>query len=81
MAAALKAMGKKPLLDGALKVTLKAFMPIPSSFGIKKRNEALLGMLRPAVRPDIDNIEKAIYDGAGALECVDDELVQDAHGQ
>lgn len=58
--AALRAMGNRPLLEGPLAVTVRAFMVIPASWPRKKRQAALDGDLLPVGKPDADNILKVL---------------------
>lgn len=53
--AAKVAMGSRPLLTGALRLRVTAFMGVPGSWSIRKRDQALAGAIRPTVKPDWDN--------------------------
>jgi Holliday junction resolvase RusA-like endonuclease len=64
---ALRAVYDGPPLEGALLIGYKAYRLVPKSFSKKKTLAALAGTVRPETKPDMDNIEKAIYD---ALEKV-----------
>lgn len=55
-------------------VDLIAYLPIPKSWTNKKRNEALVGALRPN-KPDLDNILKAVLDGCNEVVYLDDKQV------
>ena len=46
----------------AIKVKITAFKPIPKAYSKKKRQQALDGILRPLVKPDLDNIAKSVLD-------------------
>jgi Holliday junction resolvase RusA-like endonuclease len=58
--AAQEAMAGRPLLEGAVVLTLEAWMPIPASWSGKRRRMAQLSLLRPTTRPDFDNLNKTL---------------------
>jgi Holliday junction resolvase RusA-like endonuclease len=58
-----QAMAGSALLEDAIALTVRAFLPIPISWSLKKQQLAVLGRLTPTKRPDIDNIIKSIKDG------------------
>lgn len=70
---ALGGMGKAN--SGPVKVTLDIVMPIPASWSKIRRAYALSGMVCPTVKPDIDNVEKAIFDGLNGVIWKDDAQV------
>ncbi len=57
------AMKGRPLLEGALSVEIDAIFGVPPSWSMTKRDEALVGVVRPTGRPDADNILKSALDG------------------
>lgn len=59
-AAAIDAMAGRPILDGYLEVILFAYFTIPESWSEKKREAARIGLIRPDVKPDFDNIAKTL---------------------
>ena len=59
--------GRKPPMEGALSMSVKVFVPIPSSFSKKDRQDAISGMKRPVGKPDLENFCKGATD---ALEGV-----------
>ena len=65
--------------ESALKVHITAFKPIPKAYSKKKRQLALDGIIRPRVKPDLDNIAKSILDGLNQVAFVDDKCVVDLH--
>lgn len=74
--AAAQVMGDRPLLEGALEVVVSASFPIPQSFSKAKRLDALSGALRPAKKPDPDNLLKTLDALNGVVwhddaQCVD----------
>lgn len=62
-------------LKSALGVNIRFYYPIPKSFSKKKRQEALDGDLRPAVKPDIDNCVKGVFDALNKIVWHDDNQV------
>jgi Holliday junction resolvase RusA-like endonuclease len=67
------------VLDEPVSVELLAELPIPASWSKKRRNLAILGYIRPATRPDIDNIFKLMADAFNGVIWRDDVLVVDVH--
>lgn len=55
-------------------VQMTAFMEIPKSYSEKKKIMCQLGAITPP-RPDIDNLIKAVLDGANKIIYVDDAQV------
>jgi Holliday junction resolvase RusA-like endonuclease len=70
-------MGPRPLLTGALVVTVTAVMGVPKSWSRKERDAALTGVLRPTGKPDWDNFGKQL-DAFKGVVWVDDAIVVDA---
>ena len=70
-------MGSKPLLTGALVVTVTAVMSVPRSWSQKDRDAALTGVIRPTGKPDWDNFGKQL-DAFKGVVWVDDAIVVDA---
>ena len=72
------AQGKpKEPLEGVLRVDTVEYRAIPKAFGKAKRLKAMQGGIRPGKRPDMDNIEKAIWDALTGLVWKDDAQVVD----
>jgi Holliday junction resolvase RusA-like endonuclease len=69
--AAQSIMKGRPLLEGALSVYVRAFMPIPVSKSKKWRAAAAGGLVHPTKKPDIDNIAK-MMDALNKVVWVDD---------
>jgi len=70
------AMGAVPVpLDGALAVRLEVACQVPASWSRTKRAQALAGGLRPAGKPDCDNIAKLHLDPLNGLVWRDDAQV------
>lgn len=74
--AAKVAMRGRPLVDGPVRLTVTAFMPIPRSWSRKKIDAALAGVVRPTVKPDWDNIGK-VTDALKDIVWNDDTQVVD----
>lgn len=68
------AMGGRAPLTGPLHVSMVAAFPIPASWSAKKQREALAGIIRPTVKPDIDNIIKGL-DAINQIVFVDDKQI------
>jgi Holliday junction resolvase RusA-like endonuclease len=64
-----------PLMDGPLRVDVSFKMPVPKSWPKWKQEAALLGVIRPTGRPDLDNLEKALLDAFNSHLIDDDSLV------
>ena len=73
--AAQTAMAGRPVLDGAVTVGLDIRCQIPASWSSKKRRAALDDEIQPTTRPDIDNVEKSIFDGLNGIVWRDDVQV------
>ncbi len=69
------AMNGRDLIAGAVSVQLDIRLPVPASWSKRKQNEALDGHLLPTKKPDIDNVEKAIFDGLNGVVWNDDVQV------
>lgn len=54
----------EPIVD-PVEIELVFRLPVPSSWPAWKRKAALLGVVRPTSRPDLDNLEKLLYDSLG----------------
>lgn len=69
------AMRGRALFDEPLDLILTAIYPIPVSFSKKKRADALRHVVRPAVKPDLDNVEKLALDAMTGIVFRDDVLI------
>jgi Holliday junction resolvase RusA-like endonuclease len=63
------------VLDEPLQLELLAEMPIPASWSKRKRTDAILGILRPTGRPDLDNVYKLMADAFNGVVFRDDALI------
>lgn len=66
-----------PPLEGPVALVVRAFLGIPKSWSLKKQRQAAIGEITPTKRPDLDNIVKAIKDGANGVTWKDDSQVID----
>ena len=66
---------KKPV-----EVYILAFYPIPNSWPQWKKQAAIDGDILPTVKPDVDNIEKAVYDGLNEVAYLDDAQIVNVNG-
>ncbi len=65
------------LITGPMGVLVLAVFPIPKSWSKKKRQEAEAGRVRPAVKPDFDNVAKLYCDALNGLMWEDDKQIVD----
>ena len=61
--------------SGPVFLDLMFGMPVPASWSSRKRANAIAGLTRPSVRPDIDNLAKAILDALNGVLFKDDGQV------
>ena len=66
------AMDGRPLILGAAFVGLLIVCQIPASWSKKKQQQAADGEIQPTVKPDTDNVVKAIFDGMNGVVWKDD---------
>lgn len=74
---AAQAMGRRPLIEEAVVVHMSIKCPVPASWSKKKQADALAGRIFPKSKPDIDNVEKIIYDAINNVVWKDDVQVVD----
>lgn len=72
-----EAMAGAALIEGAVYVTLSIQCQIPASWSKKKQELAAAGKVYPTTKPDIDNVEKIIYDAINGVVWKDDVQVVD----
>jgi Holliday junction resolvase RusA-like endonuclease len=70
-----KAMAGREPITGPCLLELVLVLKVPASWPNKKRAAALAGELYPCVKPDVDNVAKAICDSFNAIVWVDDVQV------
>ena len=68
--------GAAPLL-GAVSARLAIVLQIPASWSAKKQAKAQAGLILPKTKPDIDNVEKAIFDALNGVAWRDDVQIVD----
>lgn len=61
--------------ESAVRIDITAYFPIPQSFSKKKRQQALIGVLKPTKKPDCDNIIKVVLDALNGVAYQDDKQV------
>jgi Holliday junction resolvase RusA-like endonuclease len=72
---------KGEMFDGNVRVNIKAYYKIPKATTKEKRGLIERGLLKPAVKPDIDNVIKAILDGLNSVAYHDDNQVVYVDGE
>lgn len=65
-------------LNGPIKATIIAYMPMPKSTSNKKKEQMIAGIIAPTKKPDWDNIGKIITDALNGLAYEDDKQIVDA---
>lgn len=70
-----QAMAATPPQHCALRVTVIAAFPVPKSYSKKRRAACLQGCERPAKKPDLDNVLKAILDACNGVVWADDAQI------
>ena len=61
--------------EGAISTNITAYLTIPKSKSNKQKELMRQGKILPIVKPDEDNIKKAIYDALEKLTFIDDKQV------
>lgn len=72
-----EAMGERKPIEGALAITITADMPLPASKSKKWKAAALLGIEKPIVKPDFDNLAKTC-DALNQVVWIDDKQIVSA---
>jgi Holliday junction resolvase RusA-like endonuclease len=65
--------------EGALRVSVDSYLPVPKSWSKAKQMDAILGAIRPTTKPDGDNLAKAITDAGNRVVWVDDSQIVSLH--
>ena len=68
-----QAGGKK--LDGAIRIDIKAYYPIAKSHTKKNKAAMESGEIKATIKPDVDNVAKAVLDALNGLAFDDDKQV------
>ena len=67
--------GGKYMGDKCITLNIVAVYPIPKSFSKSKRQLAMEGRIFPKVKPDLDNMAKAVLDALNGVCYADDKQV------
>jgi Holliday junction resolvase RusA-like endonuclease len=70
--------GKQPT-QNPIALSVCALLPMPASWSVKKREQALAGIILPTSKPDFDNFCKAASDALNKIVFHDDAQVVEAH--
>lgn len=73
--AAAKAMAGRVPYTGPIQMHLHIVLPIPQSWSGVRQHRAAAGQIVPTVKPDSDNVEKAVKDGCNGVVYRDDVQV------
>lgn len=65
----------QPRMEGALKLELNLYFPIPKSTRKKDVPAMRTGEMRPTKRPDLDNVLKAVSDALNGIAYKDDSQI------
>lgn len=79
--AAQAAMHDSQPFAGPCRIELDVLCAVPASWSAKKRAQALAGDIRPAKKPDADNVLKAVCDGLNGVVWRDDVQVVEWAGR
>lgn len=75
VALAYKAASGQYHADAPVAVDIAAHYKIPKSASKRRRQAMIDGAIRPQVKPDIDNVIKAVLDGLNRVAYADDKQV------
>lgn len=64
-------------LTGSIRANIVAIYPVPRSWSKKKQEEAINNRVLPMVKPDLDNVAKAVLDALNGIAYIDDAAVTD----
>lgn len=78
--AAMAAMKGRDPIRGAVMVRVGVYIGFPKSMSKKKLLDAEMGLIRPCVKPDLDNFIKSCLDGCNTIVFVDDNQVVELEG-
>lgn len=70
--AAQQAMRGAEPFAGACRIELDVRCSVPASWSQRKQRDALIGVIRPTKKPDVDNVLKAVCDGINGVVWKDD---------
>lgn len=66
--------GLMPTYD-AVRIHIVVYFPVPQSYSKKKRGECIASLIKPMMKPDIDNVVKAVLDAMNGVVYDDDKQV------
>ena len=69
------------MFEGYVSVEIYVLYLVPKSYTKKKRDAIRRGEIRPAIKPDIDNIVKIVLDGLNGVAYTDDKQVIEIQAQ
>lgn len=70
-----QAMAGRPLIEGPVFVSMTMACQIPASWSTRKKQQAEVGNIKPATKPDADNCVKAMFDAMNGVVWKDDVQV------
>ena len=65
--------------DSQLYILINAFFDIPKSVSKTKKQDMIMGHIRPTKKPDFDNIGKSICDALNTIAYKDDSAIVSAY--
>lgn len=65
-------------LTGPVELKITAYMPVPKSWSVKLKQQALAEIILPTVKPDGSNILKSVEDGLNGIAYEDDKQITQA---
>ena len=68
-------------LEAPIEIYVTFYVPIPKSFSKKKKERAEEDLIKPTVKPDIDNYLKLLLDACNGILYRDDALIVSIHCQ
>lgn len=63
------------VFTGPVEMTVNIYRQIPKSWSKKKQQQAEDGLIKPTLKPDVDNYVKAVKDALNGIAYVDDSQV------
>ena len=69
---ACQAMRGRPPVQGTVRLSVHFYLPIPKSWTKGRKEDARLGQLVHTIKPDLDNLVKAVKDGCNGVLWADD---------
>ncbi|MDR3087792.1 MAG: RusA family crossover junction endodeoxyribonuclease [Azoarcus sp.] len=72
-----EAMQGRPVIEGAVSVVIGIHLTPPASWSQKKQRSALMGLIFPTTKPDIDNVVKTLFDACNEIVWRDDKQACD----